>query len=190
MGPGYASPILIEVAGRRQLVTLTESSVVGLDAADGALLWTVPFTDEWHENIMAPVWTGSHVVVSGPRQGTHAFAIRRQGDGWQAAPAWSNPGVTMYMTSPVLAAGIVYGHSSTRAGQFVALDAATGAVRWSSEGREGEHASVLLAGDHLLLLTGDAELLVAAPSPAGFAVAHHYEVADGATWTVPVPLPQ
>ena len=62
-------------------------------------------------------------------------------------------------------------------------------MRWSSEGREGEHASVLMAGDDLLLLTGDAELLVAAPSPAGFAVAHHYEVADGATWTVPVPLP-
>ena len=189
VGPGYASPILIEVDGRRQLVTLTESSVVGLDAADGGLLWSVPFTDEWHENIVTPVWTGTHVVVSGPRQGTHAFAIRRQGDGWQAAPAWSNTGVTMYMTTPVLADGILYGHSSTRAGQFVAVEAATGAVRWSSEGREGEHASVLIAGDDLLLLTGDADLLVAAPSPAGFAVAHHYEVADGATWAVPVPLP-
>ena len=189
VGPGYGSPILIEVAGHRQLVTLTESSVVGLDAADGALLWSVPFTDEWHENIVTPVWTGSHVVVSGPRQGTHAFAIRRREDGWQAAPAWSNPGVTMYMSSPVLSGGILYGHSSTRAGQFVALDAATGAVRWSSEGREGEHAAVLLAGDHLLLLTEDAELLVAAPSPAALAVVHQYEVAEDATWTVPVPLP-
>ena len=189
VGPGYASPILIEVDGRRQLVTLTESSVVGLDAADGGLLWSVPFTDEWHENIMTPVWTGAHLVVSGPRQGTHAFAIRRQGDGWQAARAWSNTGVTMYMTTPVLADGILYGHSSTRAGQFVAVEAATGAVRWSSEGREGEYASVLIAGDDLLLLTGDADLLVAAPSPVGFAVAHHYEVADGATWAVPVPLP-
>ena len=179
VGPGYGSPILIDVAGHRQLVTLTESSVVGLDAADGALLWSVPLTDEWHENIMTPVWTGRHVVVSGPRQGTHAFAIRRQGDGWEATPAWSNPVVTMYMTSPVLAAGTLYGHSSTRAGQFVALDAATGTLRWSSEGREGEHASLLLAGDHLLLLTGDAELLVAAPSPAAFAVAR----------TVPVPCP-
>ncbi len=188
VGPGYASPILIEVDGHRQLVTLTESSVVGLDAAHGALLWSVPFTDEWQENIMTPVWTGAHLVVSGPRQGTHAFAIRRQGDGWRAARAWSNTRVTMYMSSPVLADGILYGHSSTRAGQFVALDAATGAVRWSSEGREGEYASVLIAGDDLLLLTADAELLVAAPSPAGFAVAHHYEVADGATWAVPVPL--
>ena len=189
VGPGYASPILIEVDGHRQLVTLTESSVVGLDPAGGVLLWSVPFTDEWHENIMTPVWTGAHLVVSGPRRGTHAFSIHREGDGWHAAPAWSNPGVTMYMTSPVLADGIVYGHSTARAGQFVALDAATGTLRWASEGREGDFAAALLAGDDLLLLTGDAELLVAEPSPSGFAVAHHYEVADGATWTVPVPLP-
>ncbi len=189
VGPGYASPTLIEVDGYRQLVTLTESSVVGLDPAHGTLLWSTPFTDEWNENIMTPVWTGAHLVVSGPRQGTHAFAIRRHGDAWQAAPAWSNPGVTMYMTSPVLADGIVYGHSTARAGQFVALDAATGTVRWASEGREGEFATALLAGDDLLLLTGDAELLVAEPSPAGFTVSHHYHVADGVTWTVPVPLP-
>ena len=189
-GPGYASPILIEVNGHRQLVTLTESSIVGLDAADGTLLWSAPFNDEWHENIMTPVWTGTHLVVSGPRRGTHAFTIHRRERGWEVAPAWSNTGLTMYMTSPVLADGIVYGHASTRAGQFVAFDAATGAVHWSSEGREGEFASALLAGDDLLLLTGDAELLVAEPSPAGFAVAHHYDdVADGVTWTVPVPLP-
>ena len=189
VGPGYASPILIEADGRRQLVTLTESSIVGLDAAGGTLLWSVPFTDEWHENIMTPVWTGAHLVVSGPRRGTHAFAIHRREDGWEAAPAWSDTGLTMYMTSPVLSDGIIYGHASTRAGQFVALEAATGTVRWSSEGREGEFASVLLAGDDLLLLTGDAELLVAEPTPTRFAVSHHYDVADGVTWTVPVPLP-
>ena len=189
VGPGYASPIVIEVERQRQVVTLTESSLVGLDAADGVLLWSVPFTDEWHENIVTPVWTGTHLVVSGPRLGTHAFAIRRGDDGWQAAPAWSNPDVTMYMSSPVLAGGTLYGHSSTRSGQFVALEAATGAVRWASEGREGEHASVLLAGDALLLLTSDAELVVAEPDPAAFAVAHHYEIADGATWAMPVPLP-
>ena len=189
VGPGYASPILIEADGRRQLVTLTESSIVGLDAAGGTLLWSVPFTDEWHENIMTPVWTGAHLVVSGPRRGTHAFAIHRREDGWEAAPAWSDTDLTMYMTSPVLSDGIIYGHASTRAGQFVALEAATGTVRWSSEGREGEFASVLLAGDDLLLLTGDAELLVAEPTPTRFAVSHHYDVADGVTWTVPVPLP-
>ena len=189
VGPGYASPIAIEIEGRRQVVTLTESSIVGLDAANGSLLWSVPFTDEWHENIATPVWTGSHLVISGPRQGTHAFAVRRQDDDWRVVRAWSNARVTMYMSSPVLAAGTLFGHSSTRRGQFVALDAATGGLRWSSEGREGEHASVLIAGDDLLLLTSDAELLVAAADGAAFAVAHRYEVADGATWALPVPLP-
>ena len=189
VGPGYASPIVVEIEGRRQVVTLTESSIAGLDAANGEFLWSVPFTDEWHENIMTPVWTGTHLVVSGPRQGTHAFAVRRDGDGWEAARAWSNPRVTMYMSSPVLAAGTLYGHSSTRSGQFVALDAASGAVRWASEGREGDHASVLLSGDNLLLLTSDAELLVADADGAAFAVSRQYEIADGATWAMPVPLP-
>ena len=189
VGPGYASPIVVEIEGLRQVVTLTESSVVGLDAANGELLWSVPFTDEWHENITTPVWTGEHLVVSGPRQGTHAFTIRREGDDWQAAPAWSNARVTMYMSSPVLAAGTLYGYSSTRSGQFVALDSATGAVRWASEGREGDHASVLLAGDDLLLLTSDAELFVAERNAEAFSVARQYEVADGATWSMPVPLP-
>ena len=188
VGPGYASPIVIDVEGQRQVVTLTESSLVGLNAATGELLWSVPFIDEWHENTVTPVWTGTHLVISGPRQGTHAFTIRRQGDGWQAAPAWSNVGVTMYMASPVLVGGTLYGHSSTRSGQFVALDAATGAVRWASEGREGEHASVLMAGDDLLLLTSDAELFVAAPDTEAFTVVRHYDVADGATWAMPVPL--
>ena len=189
VGPGYASPIVVEIEGQRQVVTLTESSIVGLDAVNGGLLWSVPFTDEWHENIVTPVWTGEHLVVSGPRRGTHAFAVRREGAEWQAAPAWSNARVTMYMSSPVLAAGTLYGHSSTRSGQFVALDAQTGAVRWASEGREGDHVSVLLAGGDLLLLTSDAELLVAAADAAAFAVARQYEVADGATWAMPVPLP-
>ena len=189
VGPGYASPIVAEIEGQRQVVTLTESSVVGLDAGNGALLWSVPFTDEWHENIMTPVWTGEHLVVSGPRQGTHAFAIGRENDGWRAAPGWSNARVTMYMSSPVLTAGTLYGHSSTRSGQFVALDAASGAVQWASEGREGDLASVLLAGDDLLLLNSDAELVVAEPNADAFAVARQYEVADGATWSMPVPLP-
>ena len=189
VGPGYASPIVIDIEGERQVVTLTESSLIGLDAANGELLWNVPFIDEWNENTVTPVWTGTHLVMSGPRQGTHAFTIQRRDGDWQASPAWSNTGATMYMSSPVLAAGTLYGHVSTRSGQFVALDAATGAVQWASEGREGDHASVLIAGDDLLLLTSDAELFVAAQDASAFAVVRHYDVADSATWAVPVPLP-
>lgn len=187
-GPGYASPVVIEAAGRRQLVTMTNGSILGLDAETGGELWSVPFPDEWHENIVTPVWTGSLLVVSGTRQGTHAYRLSHEDGRWRAAEAWKNPDVAMYMSTPVLGDGLLYGHSAKRKGQFVALDAATGAVRWATEGREGDHASVLLTPTHVLFLTEGADLVVARRGGDAFAAERRYEVADAATWAVPVLL--
>src|SRR5688572_1921128 len=64
-GPGYASPIALTAVGVRQIVTMTQESIVGVNAKTGALLWSIPFSDEWHENIITPVWTGTHLIVSG-----------------------------------------------------------------------------------------------------------------------------
>ena len=59
----------------------------------------------------------------------------------------------MYMSSPVAGDGLIYGLSAKQKGQFVALDASTGALKWASEGREGEQASILLAPANVLFLT-------------------------------------
>lgn len=187
-GPGYASPVVIEVAGTPQLVTMTEGSILGLDAGTGRELWSVPFPDEWHENITTPVWTGSLLVVSGTRQGTHAFALERADGRWRARPQWKNAEVAMYMSSPVAGDGLLYGHSARRKGQFVALDAATGALRWATEGREGDHASVLLTPRHLVLLTSGGDLVVARRGTAAFEAERRYDVADAETWAMPVLL--
>ena len=58
-GPGYASPLAVTIDGARQIITLTNGSIVGIDAATGGSLWSIPFQDEWHENIVSPLWTGS-----------------------------------------------------------------------------------------------------------------------------------
>jgi outer membrane protein assembly factor BamB len=186
-GPGYASPIAVTIAGTRQLVTLTNESIVGLDAGTGALLWSLPFRDEWHENIITPVWNGTHLIVSGVRQGTRAFTVSRDGasDTWRATEAWRNPEVTMYMSAPVAAGGALYAMSNKRKGQFVALDAATGALRWATEGREGEHASIVTTTTHVLFLTNGGDLVVARQDPARFVVERRIEVADGETWAMP-----
>jgi outer membrane protein assembly factor BamB len=184
-GPGYASPIALTVAGVRQIVTMTNQSIVGIDARNGAPLWSVPFADEWNENIVTPVWTGTHLIVSGVRQGTQAFTIALTDGKWSVAQAWKNPDVTMYMSAPVLAEDTLYGLSNKRKGQFVALNIASGAVRWATEGREGDHASVLLAPAHVLFLTNSGNLVVARRDPAKFAEERRLEVADGETWAVP-----
>jgi outer membrane protein assembly factor BamB len=161
LGPGYASPVVIELGGSQQIVAMTEGSIVSLDGKTGNELWSVPFPDEWHENIATPLWTGSFLVVSGTRQGTHAYGLARNGGKWQAIEMWKNPDIAMYMSSPVFGDGLIYGHSSKRKGQFFAIDAKTGATRWATEGREGEHASLLLTPQHVIFLTNGADLIVA-----------------------------
>ncbi len=185
-GPGYASPVVVDVAGKSQIVALTEGSIVGVDVKTGEELWSVPFADEWHENIVTPLWTGSYLVVSGTRQGTHAYTLRQTAGKWQATEAWKNPDVAMYMSSPVYGDGLIYGHSAKRKGQFVALDAKTGVLRWATEGRDGDHASVLLTPRHVIYLNNDADLIIARRDTAAFAVERRYKVADAATWVLPV----
>lgn len=187
-GPGYASPVVIDAGGKKQIATMTNGSMIGLDAATGSELWSTPFPDEWHENIITPVWTGSHLVVSGPRQATHAYALTQDGGKWRATEAWKNADVAFYMSSPVYGDGLLYGLGEKKKGQFVALDAKTGAVRWITEGREGEHASVLLTPKHLVYLTNDAKLIIAQRGPTGFQVEQRYTVADAGTWALPVLL--
>jgi outer membrane protein assembly factor BamB len=187
-GPGYASPVVFDIAGKMQIVTMTDSSIVGLDAKTGKQLWSVPFLDEWHENIVTPVWTGSLLIVSGTRQGTHAFALQQSNGKWQANEVWKNAEVAMYMSSPVYADGVIYGHSARQKGQFIALDAKTGAIRWATEGRQGWHASVLLTPRHLIYLTNSADLFVARRATTTFEIERRYDVADAEIFAMPVLL--
>jgi outer membrane protein assembly factor BamB len=187
-GPGYASPVIVTVGASRQIVTMTNGSIEGLDAKSGAALWSVPFPDEWHENIMTPIWTGTHLIVSGIRAGTRAYTLKPLAGKWQADEAWKNPDVAWYMSTPVSAKGVLYGLSVKKKGQLVAVDAATGALKWSSEGRAAEHASILLTPAHVLVLTTAGELVLVKPSMAKYDEERRYTVADSATWAVPVVL--
>jgi len=187
-GPGYASPVLIQIGTSKQIVIVTQESIVGLEAKAGKELWSVPFPDEWHENIMTPLWTGSNLIVSGTRQGTHSYSLAQAGGQWRATEDWHNKEVAMYMSSPVFGDGLIYAHSSKRKGQFVALEVKTGTLKWATEGREGEHASVLLTPQHVLFLTNGADLIVTKRAQSAFAVERRYEVASSPTWAVPVLL--
>ncbi len=188
LGPGYASPVMIDAGGSQQIVTMTEGSIVGLDGKTGTELWSVAFPDEWHENITTPLWTGTHLIVSGTRQGTHAYTLAQNAGKWQATEAWKNLEIAMYMSSPVFGDGLIYGHSSKRKGQFFAIDAKTGVVRWTTEGREGEHASLLLTTQHVVFLTNGADLIVAKRGTPAFTVERRYEVAEASTFAMPVLL--
>jgi outer membrane protein assembly factor BamB len=187
-GPGYASPVVTTLGGVRHLVTMTDKAVVGVAVADGKLLWQVPFPDEWNENIVTPVVAGDILIVSGTRQGTFGYRIAAAGRTLAATEVWHNTDVPMYMSSPVVDGAVVYGFSNKRKGQLFCLDAKTGTVKWTTEGRGGANAALQSAGGNLLVLTTDGELIVAKRHSEKFEELHRYTVADSETWAQPVLL--
>lgn len=188
-GPGYASPVLATIAGAKQIVTLTDKSVAGVSTASGATLWSFPFPDEWNENIVTPIVIGDTVIVSGIRQGTRALKVAKKGAALEATQLWHSPDTAMYMSTPVLHGGTLYGLSTRRKGQFFALDPLTGRTLWMTEGREAGNAHLVMAGANLVVQLDNGELVVAPASKTGFKAERRYPVGKSATYTHPVITP-
>lgn len=184
-GPAYASPVIAVIGGLRQLVTQSENAVVGIDVADGRLLWRIPFTTDFDQNSVTPLVVNDLVIYSGLNNGTSAARPLRQASGWTIQPVWHNPQVSMYMSSPVIAGATIFGLSHRSRGQFVALDAASGRTLWTTPGREGDNASIVRAGEVLLLITTNAELIVAGATRERLAPLARYTIAPSAVWAHP-----
>ena len=186
-GPSYSSPILTTFDGQEQIVLQVHRSIMGVDPATGRSLWSLPFVTPCDQNIVTPLRAGNLIVASSQDNGTQGIRVSRSGAGWTAVVAWHTREVSMYMSSPVLANGLVVGLSHRKRGQYFALDPSTGTVRWTSEAGRGQNAAFLVAGESLLVLEGDGTLLVVPSGAAGFAPAHRYQVAETATFAHPVP---
>jgi outer membrane protein assembly factor BamB len=185
-GPGYASPIMIEVYGVRQIVTQTQKNIVGVAALTGELLWRIPFETEYVQNAITPVAYGSTLIFSGLDKGAFAIQLARVDGKWVTSQLWKNDQVPMYLSSPVIVGDLLFGLSHKRKGQFFCLDARTGKPLWASLGRDGDQAAILAAGGFLFFLTSDAELIVARASSNGYDVLMKYTVATSPTWAHPV----
>ena len=180
--PAYASPIAIEIGGTRQIITQTRQNIVGIAAAGGELLWKVPFTTEYEQNIITPVVYKDMLIFSGLGNGAFALRVEKKGESWTPTTVWRNEKASMYMSSPVVVGDYLYGMTYTRKGQYFCLDARTGAQQWISEGAEGENASIVSVGKDLFLLNDIGDLTVARTSEKSFDVLRKYTVAKSPTW--------
>jgi outer membrane protein assembly factor BamB len=181
-GAPYGSPVLATIEGTKQIVTLTASSVVGINVADGKLLWETPFKAKYAN--ATPVINGQTVIYSGPGAGTVAVKVEKKGDSFVANPLWKKDQAFSQYNSPVLKDGLLFGLSSGR--NFICMDAKTGDVLWTDKTPRGECGAVLDASPVLLALTSNSELVAFKPSNKEFAEVAKYKVADSATWAYPI----
>ncbi|HEY8232698.1 MAG TPA: PQQ-binding-like beta-propeller repeat protein [Vicinamibacteria bacterium] len=185
-GPGYASPLVATFDGVEQVVTQTQNALVGVAAADGALVWKEPLRTPYEQNSVTPLVASGLVVYSGLDAPLRAVRPVKKGEAFTLASVWSNPDVGCYMSTPVLYDGRIYGLSHKKKGQWFAVDAASGRTLWLGEGRAGENAAVLAGAGALFLLDTSGALTVAAADATAFRPLRKWTVASSATWAHPV----
>jgi outer membrane protein assembly factor BamB len=181
-GTAYASPVLATIDGVKQVVALTSKKLVGVSAADGKLLWEVPFAPQGRAyNAATPIVDGSTVIFTGQGRGTKAVKIEKKGDAFAATELWSSL-VAVAFSSPVLKEGMLYGGSDK--GDLFCLDAKTGKTVWTKEAKLGGYAAMLDLGSAILALPNDGQMIVFKPGKE-YAELGKYKVGESGTYACP-----
>jgi outer membrane protein assembly factor BamB len=181
----FMAPQIVNVDGLRQVVTVTQAAVIGVNVENGQVLWEYAWKGGSSGGIM-PILHGGTVIVSAAYSGVVALKPRREHDGWVVEKAWETPDVEMYISHPVVVGDTLYGFSRRSSGQLFALDVRDGRVSWLGEPRFAENVAFAKAGDWLFVLKNDAELIVAKANPFRFEPLKTYTVANSPTWAQPV----
>jgi outer membrane protein assembly factor BamB len=180
----FSSPIIVDLSGTRQVIAMTQQSILGISVTGGAVLWEHPWPSPFVQAI-TPVLYRETIIVSGHNRGVMALKpIRREGR-WAVDVVWETKDVSMFLSNPVVIGDTLFGLSHRNSGQFFAIDAATGQILWLDKPRQATNTALVKADDLLFFLNDDAELIVARNSRTGFEPLKRYSVADSATWAQP-----
>lgn len=178
----YSSPIIVDLAGVRQVVAMTGPRIVGLAVSDGRLLWSHPFQIQYDESIGTPVVSGDLVVVAGEGHPMTALKITSAGAGQSAKLAWENFDLTSYLSSMLAHEGHIYGMND--GGELCCVRASDGNTLWTG-GKHGYYCTPLLADGKLLCLNERGNLLVVAADPSSYRVLGETSLTLAPTWTTP-----
>lgn len=188
-GPAYASPILAEIDGSRQIIELTMEGLAGVESASGRLLWKYPYPQVGtNQNMITPVYHQGFVLLGGENRGIRALKPRADGGDWTVQEQWHQEKVALDMSSPVVNGELLYGFSHYGRGRLFCLDVKSGEVLWQGPGRTGENVAFLAIPGHVVALVNDGELKIIAAGGDRFETVASYRVGETSTWAHPVLL--
>jgi outer membrane protein assembly factor BamB len=178
----YVSPMLVELAGRRQVVVVSASRVVGLAPENGALLWEYPWDTDMGINVSQPVMVDRNrfFISSGYGKGAALVEVKGSGNSFTASTIWENTNMKNKFNSSVLYNGYVYGLDE---GILVCLDVNTGERKWKN-GRYG-YGQIILAGSHLIVTSDQGDVALVKATPDAYTEVTRFTAVKGQTWNYP-----
>lgn len=125
----YCSPVVVTHRGARQLITLTQESVVGIDVVTGKLLWSAPFVPRSPQNALTPVFHQGYVFIAcGHSSGGTVLKIDQ--DAQTATEVWFRRDLDNCHGGALLLDGKLFGSGCRMGGKnFYCVDFLTGETR-------------------------------------------------------------
>jgi len=178
----YTSPMLVTLAGRRQILVVSARRAMGLAVEDGTLLWDYPWVTEYGINSAQPIVLGENrfLLSAGYGHGSAVVEVTPTDKGFTTRTIWENTRMKNKFSSSVLDGGYVYGLDEAI---LACLDARTGELKWKG-GRYG-YGQLVLASGHLIVLTESGELVLVKATPEGHQERARFSAIEGKTWNYP-----
>ncbi len=180
---GYCSPTTYKAGEKTCIAMNLLDSAVGLDAVTGAKIWEFA-----SGGTATPVISGDKAFLG------NSGLVKLSGP--KPELIWPNTNMVIYWCTPVLYKDHLYGfHGADEKGKISdnsklyrlrCLDFNTGTVKWEKEGFG--RGTVMAAGDKLLILSEDGQLVVAEANAEAYKECARAKVLEKDCWNYPVLL--
>lgn len=176
-GASYSAPIVIDHAGRRELICYTANHVVGLDPKNGEVHWKHPFPPKGTViGIASPVLHRDYLFFTNFFDGSLLLRLSEGNPG--VSPVWQRVGASEQETdslqsiisTPYIKGDYIYGVDSY--GELRCLELSTGNRVWESLEAvpKARWATIhfIEHGDNVWMFNERGELIISKLSPKGF----------------------
>jgi outer membrane protein assembly factor BamB len=178
--PSYSTPVVAVINGVKQYIVFTARDLIGMDAADGHLLWNYPWTTAYDINGAVPIVDGNKLIItSGYGHGCALLEITAQG----VVKLWETKELPDRFSTPLLRNGFIYGIGDT--GHLVCLDEKDGRKCWDQPGFG--FGSVIGLDEAFIALNGDnGDLTLVKFDSAAYQELGRVKPLGGQSWTAPI----
>jgi outer membrane protein assembly factor BamB len=157
----YASFVVAEFGGVRQLVGYDKTTLGGWSVADGRRLWQLAPEIRGDFNVPTPMVLGNRLLVATENNGTRLYAFDDAGV-IKPRPLGRHTDLGPDSSTPVVTGGHVYGVWN----RLYCLDASTLEEHWSARDRTfWDYASLITGDEAVLITTTKGELYLVADDP-------------------------
>ncbi len=178
--PGYATPVMAMAGAKKLYVVMTGVALIGVDAADGKLLWSIPWKTSYDINGATPIVMGNTIfITAGYKHGSALVEFSAT----EAKILWQNTDLQSRFSTPLLYEGNIY--STEDSGNLVCMDPKTGKVFWKQPGFEMGGA-VGIDGVALVFDGKGGDLIMVKLSSEKYEELGRFKPLGNQSWTAPI----